>query len=437
MIEQNYLLFAFIAVYVLQSLFALWLEWLNTRHMKVSSRRVPEAFEGFVDAARLEKITTYTLAKSRTGAIHHIVSDIVFLTIILSGLLVALQRMFVSGGIHPMLSGLLFFMIPALIMYAVEMPFDYYRTFTLEERFGFNRSTLRLWLIDQLKSGLLSLVFFCLLFFPVLWLISAFPRTWWLWGFGIVSAVQILLAAVYPVLIAPIFNKFEPIRDEVLAERIMKLMADNGIQVKRILQMNAGIRSRHSNAYFTGFGKTKQIVLYDTLLEAHPHDEILSILGHEAGHFKERHILKQILLFEVLMLAGFYLTYRLLDWTPLYEAFGFDAPVPYVGLFLISILWQKAGFFLQPVSMAVSRHFERQADVFGARLLCTPRPLMTALKRMASENLSNLTPHPLYVRFHYSHPPLLERLERLDRTDKTMCDHSRGASMGLRESHPC
>ena len=295
----------------------------------------------------------------------------------------------------------------------LDLPFDYYQTFVIEEKYGFNQSTKRVWILDHLKSGVLSLVLFSLILSLLLGMIRFSPQRWWLWGFLVLSAVQLLLTILYPILIAPLFNKFIPIQDEALGEKIKTLMEGAGIQIKGIFQMDAGKRSRHTNAYFTGLGKTKRIVLYDTLIQSHPQEEVLAVLAHEAGHFKKKHILKQFLLIESAMLLFFYLTYLLIDWPFLYRTFGFENPKTYAGLLLIGIFWQKAGFFLTPFPMALSRRFEDQADRFAVRLLRSSSAMITGLKRLAADNLSNLFPHPLYVRFHYSHPPLMERIASL------------------------
>lgn len=416
MVQWNPLLVLFLVVYVFQVAFDLFLDELNLRHLRRWGNAVPVSFQGFIDAARLAKIRAYTLARSRPGRIHSIMDETLMLALILGGFPAVLEDHITRLFVHPVVAGLLFFTVFGLISRALELPFDYYQTFVVEEKFGFNRSTFRIWAMDHVKSGIILLILFLGLMSAILFLISIEPRHWWVWSFLLVSAVQFVVVVLYPVLIAPLFNRFEPIRDDLLARRIHRLMEENGIQVKRILQMDAGKRSRHSNAYFTGLGKTKQIVLFDTLLETHPHEEIVAVLAHEIGHFKRRHILKQIMSSEVIMLAAFYAAYRFLDWPLLYTTFGFPAAKPYVGLFFLGIVWQKLGYFLQPLFMAVSRRYERQADLFAARLLKTAKPLKTALKRMASENLSNLTPHPLYVRFHYSHPPLMERIESLDKT---------------------
>jgi STE24 endopeptidase len=415
--ELNYVLAAFLAIYILQVLAETWIDLLNVGHAKRSGDRVPPSFEGFIDSSRLRDASSYTIAKSRVGLTAGLVNEAVVLLLILSGFMPALERYFATRELSYISSGFLFFFAPSLILHVIGLPFDYYGSFVVEERFGFNRTTLKLWISDQLKSGLLSVVLFAALLSLILWTIKASPNLWWLWGSILVSSVQLVLVVLYPVLIAPLFNKFEPVKDELLSAKIRKLMEENGIKVKNVLQMNAGLRSRHSNAYFTGLGKTKQIVLYDTLIESHSHDEILSVLAHEIGHFKKKHIPRQLVLFEASTWIGFYLTYLLLDWPLLYSTFGFDSPRPYAGLFFLGIFWQKSGFFLTPLYMALSRKFEREADSFAVHLVKSAKPLATALKKMAADNLSNLSPHPLYVRFHYSHPPLVERIALLEEAE--------------------
>jgi STE24 endopeptidase len=222
------------------------------------------------------------------------------------------------------------------------------------------------------------------------------------------------MAILYPVVLAPLFNKFEPIRDQALAEKIMAQMDKSGIRVKKILQMNAGLRSSHTNAYFTGIGKTKRIVLFDTLLESHTHDEILAVLAHEAGHYRKRHLMKQFAIFASISLAVFYAAWIFVQWPLLFRTFGFSAPVPYAGVFLAGVFLHKAAFFLQPLYMKVSRRFETEADVFSAGIVGETASMVSALMRLAADNLSDLHPHPLYVWFHYSHPPIVERVARLE-----------------------
>jgi len=418
MTEASGFLVFFLLLYIGQSAFKIWIDRINIAHMQKFSGEVPPGFEEFLDRAKLEKAALYTVEKTRLGVLKDVASDGVLLIILLSGFLPFLAGLFGSWGLSLVPAGLLFFFVPGLIQFLVELPFSYHHTFGIEQKFGFNQSTLKLWVLDLVKSGMIAIILFAVIFSVLLLLIDYSPRFWWLWGFLIVSAFQLLLSVLYPVVIAPLFNKFEPVRDEALAGKIQSLMAENGIRVKKILQMDAGVRSRHTNAYFTGIGKTKQIVLFDTLLASHTREEILAVLAHEAGHFRRKHVLKQLAIFEAFFLVAFYLTSLLIEWPPLYAAFGFSAPVAYAGLFLAGIVWQKAGFFLQPVYMAISRHFERQADVFAVNMIGTSAPMTTALRRLAADNLSNLNPHPLYVRFHYSHPPITERVSILEKAGK-------------------
>ncbi len=413
-VTLNVWLLAFLVVFLLQDVFAVWMNKLNRSHMAHWGNRVPKPFEGYIDEEKLQQITAYTLEYSRVSLTGRLVSDLALLLVILSGFLPYLAHVLTEWNTPYIVAGLLFFMAPGLLLSLVEFPFEYYVTFVVEEKYGFNRSTLKLWIMDQIKSGLISIILSAILLAVVLWIVRISPHRWWLWAFIFISAVQLLLVELYPVLIAPLFNKFTPIEDRELAEKIRALMNAGGFKVKTILQMDAGTRSRHTNAFFTGIGKAKRIVLFDTLIQSHPHDEVLGVLAHEIGHFKKKHVLKQIILLEFSMLIVFYLTYRLMEWPQLYSTFGFESAAPYVGLFFAGLVWKKLGFFLRPLYMAISRRYERQADAFSVGLLKTAEPMVRSLKRLASDNLANLTPHPLYVWFNYSHPPLAERIAILE-----------------------
>ncbi len=413
--HSNLILFAFLAVYLADTCLTLWLDSLNARRLKQSGNGVPQGFEDFVDAGTLAEMRHYSLENLRFGTVRTVVFDAALLVLLLSGVLPPITRL-LSGtfGLGPLPSGLIFFSLLGVGAFLLALPFDYHDVFTIEQKHGFNRSTLRTWIQDQLKSAVLGAILGLLLIFLILWTIERFPVWWWLWGFILVSAVQILLVVIYPVLIAPLFNRFEPLKDRELEQRIRRLMEDRGIRVRSILQMDAGMRSGHTNAYFTGLGRTKRVVLFDTLLESHTSDEILAVLAHELGHYTRRHLLWRILLFQAGLLAGIYLTYVAVSSPALYRAFGFDPTQTYTGLFLMWIFWTKAAFFLTPFHSALSRRFETEADAYAARILDSPDAMIRALKRLAKDNLSNLNPHPLYVLFHYSHPPLVERVRTLE-----------------------
>jgi STE24 endopeptidase len=267
--------------------------------------------------------------------------------------------------------------------------------------------------MDLLKGFLISAVLGGFLLGLFLSLILRGGRAWWFWAWMIVGIFELLMIWLYPVLLAPLFNKFEPVQNQELIQRIRNLMVKAGLRAKGVFQMDASKRSRHTNAYFTGLGKSKRIVLFDTLLQSHSSDEIEAVLAHEVGHWKRKHVLKHLVAAEALSLAGFFLLSRLLHWQLLYETFGFRDLIPYAGLFLAGVLFSPLGFFARPLESFFSRKFEREADDFVLRLLPSGEPLADALKRLSLDNLSNLRPHPLYAWFYYSHPPIVERILRL------------------------
>lgn len=417
LLTVNYILITFIVAYLLQLLSSLCLEIINNRYLKEKGDQVPLAFKDIINKAKLSQIISYNIDNSRLGQLQLIISELLVLGIILCGLLPALDFFSAGGKSNYIIAGDLFFLTLGLITSLLNLPFSYYHTFFVEEKYGFNQSTLKIWITDNLKSGIISVVLLFLLLSPVLWFIRRSPTWWWFWAFMVVSMVQVLLTILYPVLIAPLFNKFEPLKDESLAQKVTQLMEKAGIKIKDILQMDASKRSRHTNAYFTGLGKSKRIVFFDTLINSHSHEEILSVLAHEAGHFKKKHIIKQLLLFEATMLVGFYLTYKMLNWHQIPLTFGFEPYQTHISLFLVALFWEKAGYYLKPLYMAISRHFEYQADLFSINLLGTGKPMIAGLKRMAADNLSNLNPHPLYVWFNFSHPPLVKRISFLENTE--------------------
>ena len=434
MIQFNGLLAAFLALTFLQLIFFLRIEQMNRNHLRKHGQQVPVVFAGFIDSRKLAQMAAYSWDKSRFSSLHHFFSELLLLTLLLSGFLPGIDDWISAWGFPSMVSGFIFLLMLTILSSLSALPFAYYQTFVLEEKYGFNRSSLRTWIGDHIKSALLSLVLFALILSLVLWMIHLSPRFWWLWGFFLLSAIQILLTVLYPILIAPLFNKFQPLQDQSLAEKITRLVEGAGLHLKEILQMDAGRRSGHTNAYFTGLGTSKRVVLFDTLIQTHPQEEILAVLAHELGHFKKKHILKQLGLMEFSLLAGLYLTSLLLDWPLLYETFGFKAALPYVGLFLIGVLGSKTGFFLVPLSMALSRRYERQADRFALDLLKSPENLVSVFKRMAADNLSNLFPHPFYVWFHYSHPPLAERIAVLENHAKSLFLSADSSRPGLTRS---
>ncbi len=344
--------------------------------------------------------------------------DAVTLAVLLGGLLPWLIDRLPAWEEHFLLTGLLFFGLLSLGSGLIGLPFDLYRTFVIEKRHGFSTITLRLWITDLLKGIAVSAVLMGVLLSAFLILLRLAPHSWWFWTWLVFASFQLLMIWLYPIVIAPLFNRYEPIRDEGLKEAIVTLMAKVGLKTEGVYQMDAGKRSRHTNAYFTGFGKTKRIVLFDTLIASHTAEEITAVLAHEIGHWKRRHILKQLLFMETASLLVLWLASHLIAWPLLYETFGFNRPIPFVGLLLCAALFGPMTILITPIVSAAQRRFEREADAFVSGLIGTTTPLMSALKRLARDNLANLHPHSLYARFYYSHPPLTERIARLQELER-------------------
>jgi STE24 endopeptidase len=389
------------------------LTWINIRHLQLHGHRAPEIFRDEIDETTLSRMTDYTITSARFSSFTGIFDDLLTLAVLLSGLLPWLVGIIAGWHLHFILSGLLFFGLLALAGGALDTPFDLYRIFVIEKRYGFSTMTFRLWITDSLKSLGVSAVLMGLLGGAFLALLHYAEKSWWFWSWILFAAFQMLMLWLYPVIIAPLFNRYEPIQDSNLKEAVMAMASRAGLEVSGIYQVDEGKRSRHTNAYFTGLGKTKRIVLYDTLLASHTQEEILAVLAHEIGHWKKKHILKQLVFMELVSLGMFYLFSRLLNWPLLYFTFGFPEKVTYAGLLLIGILAGPFFFFLSPLGAAALRKFEREADDYSLTLTGTAAPMIQALKRLAKDNLANLFPHPIYVKFYYSHPPLLERISRL------------------------
>jgi len=413
MVQWNILLIVFLVAFAASSVSRLLLTYMNVSHLRRHGHDVPEVFQGEIDEATLSRMTEYTADSSRFSAVAHFFDDAVTLLVLLSGFLPLLVGIVLSWNLHFILSGLIFFGVLASLSGILDIPFSLYSTFVIEKRYGFSTITARLWITDLIKGLLISAMLSGILLGAMLALVYYAEHTWWLWAWLVFSAFQMLIVWLYPVLIAPLFNKFEPIENEALKEAIIALMAKVGLKTGGVFQVDAGKRSKHTNAYFTGLGKTKRIVLYDTLLKSHASEEILSVLAHEAGHWKKRHIIKQLVLTETVSLVFLYLVYCLIDWSLLYQTFGFAEKLPYVGLLLIAAIFGPAAFFLTPIGAMLIRRFEREADDFCYDLIGTTIPMINALKRLAKDNLANLHPHSFYAWFYYSHPPLTERIARL------------------------
>lgn len=415
MVQFNTLLIAFLAVFVFRSLFQLALNLINISYLRRHRNDVPRVFQGKVDREKFSRIAAYTADSTRFGIGARLFDQGLLLVILLTGFLPWLAAVINTLHIGFIGSGLIFFAALAMIGNLFDIPFDLYSTFVIEDRYGFNTRTIRLWFSDWIKGMAISYLLGGIIILLLLALVNYFKDTWWFLAWIGISVFELLILWLYPVLIAPLFNKFEPIASRELETKIGTLMAKAGLAVKGVFQMDAGKRSKHTNAYFTGLGRTKRIVLFDTLLASHSDDEILSVLAHETGHWMKKHTIKQLILLEVLSLIGLFIVAKLLDWSLIYQTFGFQAQIEYIGLFLVPVILSPLGYFMRPVGSAISRRYERQADDVVVKLMETTRPMKDALIRLSADNLANLVPHPLYSWFNYSHPPPVQRIERLEK----------------------
>ena len=305
-----------------------------------------------------------------------------------------------------------FLLSAVLIMALLELPLSAYHSFVLEQRFGFNRMTPRLFLADAVKSGLLLLLLGAPLAWIALWLMERAEDLWWLYLWGVWIAFSLLLSWAYPAFIAPLFNRFSPLQDETLRQRIDALLAKCGFTSKGVFVMDGSRRSAHGNAYFTGLGNHKRIVFFDTLIGALAPDEIEAVLAHELGHFRLRHVSKRILALALSSLAGFALLGWLIDKPWFYAGLGVPRPSYHAALTLFMLVAPVFGFFLRPVAAYVSRRHEFQADAYAARH-SDPAALSRALVKLYEENATTLTPDPVYSAFYDSHPPAPVRVARL------------------------
>lgn len=406
----------FAAALALGLMLRFWLASRQIRHVAHHRDAVPAAFAHTIALAAHQKAADYTVAKARLGLIEMALGAAVLLAWTLMGGLSALNQaltQFTGQGMGQQLALLVAFVV---ISGAIDLPLSWYQTFVLEQRFGFNRITLKLWLVDLLKSGLIGALIGLPIAALILWMMAAIGGLWWLWAWLFWMGFNLLLLVIYPTLIAPLFNKFAPLEDETLKARVTALMQRCGFSAKGLFVMDGSRRSAHANAYFTGFGAAKRVVFYDTLLAKLSAAEVDAVLAHELGHFKHKHIIKRIVSMFALSLAGFallgYLTGQVWFYTGLGVqpnlATGNDA----LALLLFMLVLPVFSFFITPLFAQLSRKHEFEADAYAVSHT-SAQDLSTALLKLYEDNASTLTPDPLYVRFYYSHPGASERLERM------------------------
>ena len=415
--------FAIIALFLIlaRAITEVWLSQLNQRHVRAHANEVPIAFRGVIDDATYRRSVDYTLAKSRFGDIANVFDTVVLIGVVFSGVLPwGFGRFTASFGTSIWaMTGFLFFIGIALSIFA--LPFAWYAQFKLEQRFGFNTATMKTWVLDRVKGFLLALLLGYPLLALVLKLIGWTSANWWVFAAAVVIVFQLFLLLIAPAVIMPLFNKFTPLSKGALRERLFALAQRTDFPTRNIEVMDGSKRSRHSNAFFTGLGRFRKIVLFDTLIAQLTEPELESVLAHEIGHYKKRHVLKLL----GVSIAGVFVAFAAIAWLArqqwFYRAFGFEhqggfaaaSVVP--AMLLFALLAGTISFWLSPFIHTWSRRFEYEADAFARATMGEAQSLVRALRKLSEKNLSNLIPHPLYSGFYYSHPTLLER-ERALRT---------------------
>lgn len=394
----------------------LWLASRQIRFVSAHRQAVPKQFAGTIGLAAHQRAADYTIERTRLGMLEVVASAAVTIGLTLLGgvqvLNVDVTSLLGSGYVGQ----IALVAIIIAIASAVDLPFDYYRQFVVEERFGFNRMTKRIFFADLVKGTALGAVLGLPLVFVMLWLMTQAGALWWLWAWIVLVAFQLLVLVLYPTLIAPLFNKFEPLKDEALKDRIEALMHRCGFAAKGLFVMDGSRRSAHGNAYFTGFGSSKRIVFFDTLLARLSGSEIEAVLAHELGHFKRRHVVKRMIVTFAVSLALLALLGWLSQRTWFYQGLGVEPSLTAnnngLALVLFFLALPAFMFFVTPLGSLSSRKHEFEADAFAASQTDS-RELVNALVKLYEDNAATLTPDPLYTAFYYSHPPAAQRIDRL------------------------
>ncbi len=413
---MNGFLVLFACLYAIEHLAALALTLLNLRHLAKHAGQVPLYFRDKISPEDYRRSIGYTRQKSTLGLVKSVVSAPVFWGMLLSGFFGRIDQWAQSVALSPVLAGLLFLAVMQSIFYCLSMPFSLYSTFVIEQRFGFNRTSLKTWVMDLLKGVVLAIVIGIPLLAGMLWFMDRhLSGLWWLYVWLSLAAVQLLLTSIFPVLLLPLFNKLIPLEEGSLREQIERIARQLKFRISGIYTMDGSKRSTHSNAFFAGLGRFRRIVLFDTLVASLNERELLAVLAHEMGHNLKHHVRTYFLLSAGSSLVGFFVLSLIINEPWFYDAFGFSQGSAHAALFIFLKAAGSFTFFFEPLFSALSRKHEYEADGFAASAIGSPRPMIEGLVKLTRDNLSNLIPHPLYSLVYYSHPTTLERIRALER----------------------
>jgi len=407
---MNPYLFAILAILAARYLLELVADTLNVRHL---SEELPDEFHGYYDSERYAKSQSYLRERTRFGIGADTVISALTVVVILAGGFNLADRWARSAGMGPIPTGLLFAAILVLVMTLVSLPVSIYSTFVIEEKYGFNRTTPRTFVMDQVKALLLMALIGGPVFALVLWFFSAAGSLAWLYCWIAVVAIEVLVLFIAPVVIMPLFNKFEPLEDGDLKTAIEDYARSQAFAMKGVFKMDGSKRSTKTNAFFTGFGKWRRIVLFDTLIEKHSVAELVSIVAHEMGHYKKKHIWSAMARGAAVAGLMFFLLSLFIGNRRLFDAFRMEHVSIYASLFFFGFLYTPIARVVGTIENAISRRHEYDADAFAVDTAGNPEAMIAGLKKLGVENLVNLVPHPFKVVLDYGHPPMLERIRAI------------------------
>lgn len=405
----------FLIALLLTTLTQIWLAARHIRYVRAHQDKVPEKFAGQINLADHQKAADYTCAKTRAGYAGILLQVGLLLVFTLGGGLNVLSNFWADWLSDPLMHGMALIISTFMIIGIAEIPLSYYRTFVIEEQYGFNKMTPGMFFTDLIKQSVLGLLLGVPLLFGVLWLMERMGESWWLYAWFAWIAFNLIVLAIYPTWIAPLFNKFTPLEDATLKTRIEQLMNKCGFKASGLFVMDGSRRSNHGNAYFTGFGKTKRIVFFDTLLSRLNPGEIEAVLAHELGHFKHRHVIKRIVISFTMSLAFLWILGYLMGQSWFYEGLGVPVaavPSTAMALTLFFLVMPVFTFLLHPISSIYSRKHEFEADAYAAQN-SSADDLIHALVKLYQDNAATLTPDPLHSAFYDSHPPAAIRVAHL------------------------
>lgn len=405
----------FCLAYFLYLFTEIGLDFLNIKYINFHKKKIPDLFKNIFSLDDYKKSIEYTKAKTNFK-----IFSLVFQTIFLFALI--FTQFFGKADLWlkdllpqmPFLQSLIYPFLIGLIFYLVGLPQSYYHQFVLEDRFGFNRMSKKTFILDQFKAWLLAIVLGAPVLALLLCIMQKAGENWWVFGFALIMGFQLFTAAIYPVFLAPLFNKFVPLADGGLKIRILDLAKKVNFKMAGIFTIDGSKRSSHSNAFFAGMGKMRRIVLFDTLIEKQTEDEIVAVIAHEMGHNVKKHIQRSLLLSSVVMLLSFYALSLCLKWPMFFHSLGAFEPNLHVGLVLFVLFSSVFTFPINPIFNALSRKHEFEADHFSVETTGDKEHLISALVKLTKENLGNLTPHPWYSAYHYSHPTTVERVRAME-----------------------